>query len=104
MPRYAQGPPLSPAVAGLVDSLGANRARIAIIVHLHDHPGSTRGEITAAMAIGHQTVYSHLQTLEADDLVVTDVPPAERHGRTIRYWLRSKKLRGQLQALLEHLD
>lgn len=103
MPRYAQGPPVPPTVAGLVDSLGANSARLAIILHIQTHPGTTRGDLTTAMGIGHQTVYSHLKTLENAGIVVTDVPPAERHGRTVRYWLRSKKLRAQLHALLDQL-
>lgn len=103
MPRYAQGPNLPPAMARLADALGANRARLAIIVFLRDNPGAERSAITAALGIGHQTVYSHLAALEASGLVRTDTDAGERHGRTVHYWLEMDPLRAAVQDLLEEL-
>lgn len=91
-------------MARLADALGANRARLAIIVYLRDHPGSDRSAITTALGVGHQTVYSHLAVLEAAGLVRTDTDAGERHGRTVHYWLQLGVLRDDLQRLLDELD
>lgn len=104
MPRYARGPELPHGVAMLADSLAANEARLAIILHLHNHPDSTRADITAAMGFGQQTVYRHLQDMEDAGLVDTDVPLEGRHGRTVHYRLRVDRLRAQIAAFLRSLD
>lgn len=104
MPRYARGPGLPHGVAMLADSLAANEARLAVILHLHKHPGSTRADITAAMGFGQQTVYRHLQDMEDAGLVDADVPLDDRHGRTVRYRLRTDQLRAQLKAFLDSLE
>lgn len=104
MPRYAQGADLPQAVAGLVDSVGANRARLAIVLYLQAHPDATRGQVTEAMGIGHQTVYSHLKALEQAGVVVGDVPDETRAGRTVRYRLQAETVRTQLRELLALLD
>lgn len=104
MPRYAQGPELPAAMARLADALGANQARLAIINFLRTRPGADRSAITAALGIGHQTVYSHLQALEASGLVSTDIDASGRHGRTVHYWLDLPALQGALRELLAELD
>lgn len=90
-------------MARAVDALGANRARLAIIYFLRDHPGADRTAITTTLAIGHQTVYSHLLGLEEAGIIRTDTPAGERHGRTVHYWLNRDALRQQLLVLLEEL-
>lgn len=91
-------------MAHLADALGANRARLGIIAFLHEHPGADRTAITTALGIGHQTVYSHLQALEAHGLVRTDTESAGRHGRTVHYWLETEVLRRQIQELVDALS
>lgn len=104
VPRYAQGPDLAPAMARLVDALGANRARLAIVQFLRDNPGADRSAITSTLGIGHQTVYSHLTALETVGLIYTDTEAGERHGRTVHYWVDIEALREAVQALLDELD
>ena len=104
MPRYAQGPDLSSAMARLADALGANRARLSIIQFLRDHPGANRTTVTRSLGIGHQTVYSHLTALEDAGLVRTDTHAGERHGRTVHYWLEIDLLREQIQGLLDEFS
>ena len=104
MPRYARGPKLPHGVAMLVDSLVASEARLAIILHLHAHPDSTRADITKAMGFGHQTVYAHLRDMEVAGLIDADVPVEDRHGRTVHYRLRAERLRAQVKEFLRSLD
>lgn len=91
-------------MARLVDALGANRARLAIVQFLRDNPGADRSAITSTLGIGHQTVYSHLTALEDVGLVRTDTDAGERHGRTVHYWLEIDTLRNDIQALLDELS
>ncbi len=91
-------------MAGLADALGANRARLAIILFVKHHPGTTRAEITKAMGIGHQTVYIHPQALEDQGITVADVPADDRHGKKVRYTLHAQSLRDDITALLRELE
>ncbi len=103
MPRYAQGPDLSSAMARLADALGANRARLSIIQFLRDHPGANRTTVTRSLGIGHQTVYSHLLALEAAGVVYTDAGH-DRHGRVVHYWLDREELLDQLAAVVQEFQ
>jgi predicted ArsR family transcriptional regulator len=66
---------------------GANELRSAILEHLARQAGGvTSGQIATSLEAAYQTVFRHLQSLEAEGVVVSDAGPT-RHGQRVRYSL-----------------
>lgn len=87
----------------IVDALGANRARVAVVLDLLEHPQSTRTEITHRTGIPSHTVYAHLQSLEGIGVVSGDVEADQRHGRTVHYIADRTQLLADLDALVAQI-
>lgn len=101
--RYAFTSALPTPVQPIVDALGANRARVALVLDLLEHPHSTRAEITQRTDIPTHTVYVHLQSLEALGVVSADVDADLRHGRTVHYDADRTRLLADLAALVAQI-
>lgn len=88
MPKYASPEqPLSAAAKKAVDVLGANMIRGSIVRVLSQHPeGMTSGMIERELNAQYQTVFRHLQALEAAGVVST-AAAGSRHGRRVVYVL-----------------
>lgn len=99
VPRYADQSDLPADIQALIPGIGANRARLAIVLDLASNPDSTRSQISGRTGLRMHTAYEHLQALEAAGLVSADVPAEERHGKTPHYQLDSVALKAALAAL-----
>jgi len=104
VPRYADQSELPADIEALVPGIGANRARLAVVLDLAANPDSTRSQISGRTGLRMHTAYEHLLALETAGLVSADVPAEDRHGKTPRYRLDSAALKAALAALGGLLD
>lgn len=87
----------------IADALGANRARVAVLLDLLEHPQSTRTEITHRTGVPSHTVYAHLQSLETLGVISGDMEGDQRHGRTVHYSADRTQLLADLDALVDQI-
>ena len=73
MPRYA-ATILPPTVEPFVDMFGASKVRVAILLDLTEHPGSTRAEIVDRLNLNPKVVLTTLQSLAQQGIVSGDGP------------------------------
>lgn len=85
MPRYAEAQGLPAEMEPFIEITSANRGRLAVLWHIHQHPGATRTATAEATGISLQATRVHLDGLEQAGAIHADVPPEERHGRTVHY-------------------
>lgn len=102
MPRYAQSN-IPSAITPLIAGIGANRVRLAVVLDLAAHPGSTRAEIAQRTGARPQNLYVHLNALEDAGLIVADISAPRRHGTTPRWRLNGTALYDATTALRSEL-
>lgn len=101
MPRYVR--PLLPAdVESITDALGANRARVAVLLDLLDHPEASRAEISQRTGVPANAAFHHLQQLQSSGLVRISNDPSGRRGA--RYLADRHALLTSLEVLRKRLD
>lgn len=87
----------------IIDILGANRVRVAILAYLADHPKSTATDIANGIGARRVTVYSHLLDLENAGAVSADIDPQTRTGKLVHFSLNAKKVAVYLASLRQLL-
>ncbi|MEW1811884.1 helix-turn-helix transcriptional regulator [Pseudarthrobacter phenanthrenivorans] len=80
-----------------------NRSRNEILRFLTAGGPATRGDIVAAVSAGDPSVAKHLAALEAAGVVMVDVEPGRRHGRSPRYSANPARIKELLDAHLKYL-
>ena len=104
MPRYAS-PPLPPEVDRAVQTLGINRARLAIIIALI-HGATTMPEIADVTGITTMTVNRHLRELEEAGVVTASLPPSHpaRRRASLTWTIGLDQVQEELGALAAALS
>ena len=104
MPRITQphDAAWSADVEAAVATFG-NRARNEILRYLASSGPATRGDIVAAVSAGDPSVAKHLSALEEAGVVMVDVEPGRRHGRSPRYSANPVRIKELLDAHLKYL-
>lgn len=102
-PRLTKAPQLSntelsPDLAALAAI--ARPAAERIIGYLAEHPDSFYGHIVEATAVSPASVTRHLADLEANGIIIGDIPLDSRRGRSTRYRID----RDSVRALLERVS
>lgn len=103
VPSYAQ-PPIEPPLRPLVDGLGANQVRLALIVALARAGGTLdTTELIEQVALPRVTALRNLAALEGAGYVVSSDPPGTRRGGRRALWtLDPERVRTTLAAVVEH--
>ena len=104
MPRITQphDAAWSADVEAAVATFG-NRSRNEILRFLTANGPSTRGDIVAAVSASEPSVAKHLTALEDAGVVIVDVEPGRRHGRSPRYSANAARIKELLDAHLGYL-
>lgn len=104
MPRITQphDAAWSADVEAAVATFG-NRSRNEILRFLTANGPATRGDIVAAVSAGEPSVAKHLAALEDAGVVIVDVEPGRRHGRSPRYSANAVRIKQLLEAHLSYL-
>jgi DNA-binding transcriptional ArsR family regulator len=104
MPRITQphDAAWSADVEAAVATFG-NRSRNEILRFLTANGPATRGDIVAAVSAGEPSVAKHLPALEDAGVVIVDVAPGRRHGRSPRYSANAVRIKELLEAHLRYL-
>jgi len=104
MPRITQphDAAWSADVEAAVATFG-NRSRNEILRFLTAKGPATRGDIVAAVSAGEPSVAKHLAALEEAGVVIVDVEPGRRHGRSPRYSANAVRIKELLDAHLSYL-
>jgi DNA-binding transcriptional ArsR family regulator len=104
MPRITQphDAAWSADVEAAVATFG-NRSRNEILRFLTANGPATRGDIVAAVSAGEPSVAKHLTVLEDAGVVIVDVEPGRRHGRSPRYSANAARIKDLLDAHLSYL-
>ncbi|MCA4132652.1 helix-turn-helix transcriptional regulator [Arthrobacter sp. M4] len=104
MPRITQPEDAawSADVEAAVATFG-NRSRNEILRYLSAHGPATRGDIVSAVSAGEPSVAKHLTALEEAGVIVVDVEPGRRHGRSPRYSANTNRIKELLDAHLKYL-
>ncbi|WP_457949685.1 ArsR/SmtB family transcription factor [Pseudarthrobacter sp. alpha12b] len=104
MPRITQphDAAWSADVEAAVATFG-NRSRNEILRFLTASGPATRGDIVAAVSAGDPSVAKHLAALEEAGVVMVDVEPGRRHGRSPRYSANPARIKELLDAHLKYL-
>jgi len=85
-----------------VDILGANQARVGILVWLSRHPDSTVTEINQALGLSRMSVVDHIRALVATG-AVAGTPAQPTRGQRARYRLVPEVVERELLGLLDQL-
>jgi ArsR family transcriptional regulator len=104
MPRITQ--PYDAAWSADVEAAVAtfgNRSRNEILRFLTANGPATRGDIVEGVSAGEPSVAKHLTALEDAGVVVVDVEPGRRHGRSPRYSTNPVRIKELLDAHLKYL-
>ena len=80
-----------------------NRSRNENLRFLTANGPATRGDIVAAVSAGEPSVAKHLTALEDAGVVIVDVEPGRRHGRSPRYSANAARIKELLDAHLVYL-
>lgn len=100
MPALARPSIPIPGVA--VDILGANQARVAILIWLSQHPGSTITEIQKGLEVSRMSVTEHVRALSAAGAIIsTPLQPAR--GQRARYELVPAVVQREVITLLAQM-
>ena len=104
MPRITQphDAAWSADVEAAVATFG-NRSRNEILRFLTSSGPATRGDIVEAVSAGEPSVAKHLAVLEDAGVVMVDVEPGRRHGRSPRYSANPARIQELLDAHLNYL-
>jgi DNA-binding transcriptional ArsR family regulator len=104
MPRITQ--PYDAAWSADVEAAVAtfgNRSRNEILRFLASNGPATRGDIVEAVSASDPSVAKHLTALEDAGVVIVDVEPGRRHGRSPRYSANLVRIKELLDAHLKYL-
>jgi DNA-binding transcriptional ArsR family regulator len=104
MPRITQ--PYDAAWSADVEAAVAtfgNRSRNEILRFLTSNGPATRGDIVEAVSASDPSVAKHLTALEDAGVVIVDVEPGRRHGRSPRYSANPIRIKELLDAHLKYL-
>ena len=88
------------------DALGQiarSAARTKIVRYLHEHPDSYFAAILDATEGSAGSLGRHLRDLEAASIVVADLPPDLRRGRSARWSVDAVHLRHLIQRFQDEL-
>ncbi len=102
MPSYAQ-PPVEPPLRPMIEGLGANQVRLAILSALARAGGTLNtNQLVDQVDIPRMTALRNLKALETVGYVVSSDPPNTRRGGRRALWtLQSVALHHTLHALVE---
>lgn len=103
VPTYAQ-PPIEPPLRPIVDGLGANQVRLALLTALA-HAGGTLDttQLVAQVGVPLTTVLRNVKALEGAGYVVSSDPPGTRRGGRRALWtLDPQRLHETLAAVVQH--
>lgn len=80
----------------------ASRTRLAVLVYVSDHPGSTVTEVAEALGVSCGLARNHLQRLVEAGGAFCD-PPHPVRGQRARYTLNLNRITHELQTFQERL-
>lgn len=67
-----------------MDILGANQARVAILIWLSQNPGSTITEIQKGLDVSRMSVTEHMRALSSTGAIIS-TPPQPARGQRAHY-------------------
>ena len=102
VPSYAQ-PPVDPSLRRLVEGLGVNQVRLAVLAALARAGGTlSTSELVDQLAIPRMTALRNLKALESVGYVSSSEPPDLRRGGRRALWsLQRGNLHATLQAAVD---
>ncbi len=103
VPSYAQ-PPIEPPLRPVVDGLGANQVRLALLAALAQAGGTLdTTQLIEQVPLPRMTALRNLKALEGAGYVVSSDPPGTRRGGRRALWtLDPERLRETLAAVVEY--
>jgi DNA-binding transcriptional ArsR family regulator len=106
VPKYVEPELPTPEWAkDVIDFLGVNPLRVAILRTLASGQAMTSGEIGREIGVRYKTVAVHLSELERLGGIVTDAEEGagQRRGQHVRYRLADGAVEGALADLERHI-
>jgi ArsR family transcriptional regulator len=86
-----------------IGQIARSAGRTKIVRYLHEHPGSYFASILEATDSTPGSLGRHLRDLEAEGIVVADLPMELRRGRSARWSIDEERLRALLCRFQEEL-
>lgn len=93
--------PRSEEIDVAVNVLG-NRINVAIVRFLAGRRSANMGTLQKALDINRVSLGAHLNEMEQYGVIVCDLPPEERRGRSVNYSLNANRFEALAVALTDY--